>query len=227
MSNTYNVTMNAPAGYGGEITGMPSGQIYNVGSSGVVTVNSKDVSSFIALGFSVAPNTVSGIGTPGTGVTAVEYGSPYSHVSRLTIAGVLGAIAGGASLGLGFLLYTLPAGAQIVENSWMSIGLTQTQGNINANTPNVGIGHTVASGAVSTLAGTAAFMDIITQQAATNCTGTPTAITLTATSSPFSYITQAGGTKTIYLNFAAAWNAGGDAGALINGNVILNWRQMI
>lgn len=223
---TLNVTMNAPAGFGGEITGMPSGQLYNVGPTGIVSVNVHDINSFIALGFQASPNTVSNIGTPGTGTTAVEYGDSYNHSTVLAINGVLPNIPGGASLGLGLLLYTFPAGAQIVDASNVSVGITQTAGHINADTPTVGLGSVIASGAVAVLSGTATFQDINVGKAAANCTGTKTVQTKIPTSTPFAFISEAAGSKAIYFNAAFAWAASGDPAAIVAGSVILGWRQM-
>ena len=165
-------------------------------------------------------------GTPGTGVTAVESGDGKHHVTTLTVSTTLPAIAGGANLGVGKLLYTFPAGVQAINATYMSIGITQTQGNINADTPEVGIGTVIASGAVATLDGTATFEDIITGQVAANCTGTATVTALTPTASPFKLITLVGGSKAVYLNVADGWAASGDAAALLAGTVTIDWTTL-
>jgi hypothetical protein len=171
--------------------------------------------------------TAGGVGTAGTGVTATEYGDGRTHQTVLTLGAgcVLPAIAGGAALGVGTLLYTLPAGAQIIEAAYMSVGITQTQAHINADTPKVGLGTVIASGAVSVLSGTATFQDILTGQSAANCTGTATVKTALPTAgSPL--ITEAAGSKAVYFNAAATWAASGDAAALLTGTVVINWRTM-
>ena len=167
-------------------------------------------------------------GTAATGVVAGEYGDGYTHTTVLTVATTLPAIAGGAALGVGTLLYTLPAGAAIINSSYFSIGITQTQGHINADTPTVGLGTTVASGAVSVLSGTAAFQNISVGKAAANCTGTATVQTAPATVSPFALVVPATGgvNHTVYFNAANTWAASGDAAALIAGTVIINWAFM-
>ncbi len=157
------------------------------------------------------------VGAAATGVTAVEYGDGFNHVTVLTVSTTLPAIAGGAALAIGKLLYTLPAGAQIIRASYMSLGVTQTQGNINADVPKVGLGSVIGVGAVAVLNGNAAFMDLITEQAAANCTGTATVKTAVPTTTPFVFISAAGGVKTIHANFAATWAASGDAAALLAG----------
>jgi hypothetical protein len=171
--------------------------------------------------------TAAGIGTPGTGVTAVEYGDGRTHQTVLTLGAgcVLPAIAGGAALGLGTLLYTFPAGAQIIDGSYMSVGITQTQAHINADTPKVGLGSVIASGVVSVLSGTATFQDILTSQTAANCTGTATVKTANPTAS-VPLITEAAGSKAVYFNAANTWAASGDAAALLTGTVVINWRTM-
>lgn len=167
-------------------------------------------------------------GTPGTGVTAAEYGNGFTHTTVLTLGAlaVLPAIAGGASLGVGVLLYTFPAGSQIIKAARMAVGITQTQGHINADTPTVGLGTTIASGAVAVLSGTAGFQNVAVGKAAANCTGTATVQTALATASPFGLVTETGGTKTLYFNAAFAWAASGDAAAALSGTVSLDWQTM-
>lgn len=165
------------------------------------------------------------LGTVNTGCTAVEYGNGRNHTTVLTVSTTLPAIAGGAALGVGKLLYTLPTGEHIIESAYMSLAITQTQAHINADTPKVGLGTVIATGAVSVLSGTATFMNIITEQTATNCTGTATAKTAIPTAA-VPLVIAAAGAKTIHANAAASWAASGDAAALLTGTVVINWRTM-
>lgn len=159
------------------------------------------------------------------GVIARESGDEKSHTTVLDINATLPAIAGGASLGVGRLLYTFPPGAVLVESVSMSVGITQTQANINANTPRVGLGTVVASGAVAVLSGTPTFENILAGQLAANCTGTPTVKTAIPTANvPF--VIESADVHTIFLNAAAAWAASGDAGAQITGKITINWKMM-
>ncbi len=162
------------------------------------------------------------VGTANTGTTAVEYGDGYSHTTVLTVNTVLPNIPGGASLGTGVLLYTFPSNAHALWVSYMSIGITQTTGHINANTPNVGLGTVIASGAISVLSGTATFQDIITGSNAANCTGTAT-VSAVAPTAGAPFIKLSGGVHTVFFNAAAAWAASGDPAALLTGTVVLNW----
>jgi hypothetical protein len=199
-----------------------AGAVWSVVKSGVAVPPGQIVS-----GMAVFDPLTAGVavGTAGTGVTAAEYGDGRQHTTVLTLGAgcVLPAIAGGASLGVGTQIYTFPAGAQLVLASKFDVGVTQTQGNINANTPVIGLGHVVASGAVSVLSGTATFQSINVGKAATNCTGTHTVQSAAPTVTPFTYITETGGVKAVFLNAAAAWSASGDAAAKLDGTVVLHW----
>ena len=164
----------------------------------------------------------SNVGTAATGVTAVEYGDGYQHTTVLTVDTTLPAIAGGADLAVGKLLYTLPAGACIVDKAYMSLAITQSEGNINADTPDGGLGTTIASGVVAVLGGTAAFENIITGQTFDDCNGT--AETVTVSNSILSV--ESGDNHTIYFNVADGWAASGDAAAGLAGTVVLHWQFM-
>lgn len=197
-------------------TSSPTGQILNVAQNDVIDLMRGGCSLNQDPGL---------VGVAQTGVTAEEWGDGFRHTTVLTVNTVLPAIAGGASLGVGKLLYVLPAGAQIIQAANMQLAVTQTQGNINANTPVVGLGSVIASGAVAVLSGTATFQDVAVGKAAANCTGTPTVQTSLATASPFGLVTESGGVKNVHANVAAAWSASGDAAAKLTGTVTLQWLQ--
>jgi len=163
------------------------------------------------------------LGTVSTGVTAVEHGNAYNKTTVLTVSSVLPAIAGGADLAVGKLLYTLPAGDCIIESCYMSMALTAADGNIDADTPDGGLGTVIASGAVAVLSGTATFEDLITGQAFNNCTGTAEVVTLRPTAG-VPLIIPAASAHTIHFNVADGWAASGEAACPIAGTVIVNWR---
>lgn len=168
------------------------------------------------------PKTSINVGTAAAGATAVEYGDAINHKTVITIDSALGAIAGGADLALGKLAYTFPAGAVLMKGAYMSMALTAADGNIDADTPDVGIGTTIASGAVAVLGGTAAFENILTGQTATNCTGTATVKTLAA-----SLAIEAAGDHTVYFNVADGWAASGETACPISGTIILEWTFLV
>lgn len=169
--------------------------------------------------------TSANIGTAGTGSTAVEYGDGQHHATVLTVNTTLPAIAGGAALAIGKLLYTFPAGAIVINEVKMNLAITQTQGNITNDTPDVGLGTVIASGAVATLDGTATFENILTGQTAANCNGTATVKTQDENLDAIVIETGAS-PRTVYFNAADTWAASGDAAALLTGTVTLHWCYM-
>lgn len=158
------------------------------------------------------------VGTPATGVTAETFGFGDRFRTVLTVSKDFGAIAGGANLGLGVLLFTFPAGDIMVEASKLNIALQQTEDNVTADTPDIGLGTTVASGAVAVLGGTAAFENIHTGQTAADCDGTATVNTLGT-----QLVIEAADSHAVYLNIADGWAAGGDAALGASGEVVLIW----
>ena len=164
---------------------------------------------------------VANVGTAATGVTAVERGDSHNHVTILTVNTVLPAIAGGANLAVGKLLYTMPAGAIAISAAKMSLAITQTEGNITADTPDGGLGSVIASGVVAVLGGTATFEDILTGQTFNDCNGTAETVTVQT-----AMTMEAGAAHTVHFNVADGWAANGDAAALLTGTVILHWTFM-
>jgi len=212
-STLSGATMAAPGAIGGGTAAAITGT--------VITANTGFVGG-------ATPTTSSAkVGAVATGVTAVEYGDGMHHVTQLTIAFALPAIAGGAALAVGKLLYTLPPGVQMLHCVTASIAITQTQGFINADTPEVGLGTVIASGAVATLDTTATFENILTGQVAANCTGTATVKTATMTATPFTLVREVGDAKTVFLNVADGWAASGDAAAAVVATVTLVWNTLV
>lgn len=175
------------------------------------------------------PGPVFGYAPAGVGLTVQEFcADGYNHTTVISLDGVLSvqqAIAGGASLGVGILLYTLPVGIQVINSSFFSVATTQTTGHITANTPDTGLGTVIASGAVAVLDGTATFENISTGVATDDCNGDPLEVAALPTAgTPF--IVAVGAAHTVYFNQAFAWSASGDPGALLSGYVVLNWNTL-
>jgi len=166
--------------------------------------------------------TTKNVGTKSDSVASVvEYGDAKFHVTEIAISSAHFAdIPGGADLALGQLLYTFPTGAIVVKGAYMNIALNESDGNITADTPDVGIGTTVASGVVNVLGGTAAFENILTGQTATDCDSTYTTKTL-ALADPLEI--ETGGDKTVYLNVADGWAASGEDALEYVGTVVIEW----
>lgn len=169
--------------------------------------------------------TATNVGTASAGSTAAEYGDAYWHRTVLTVSTTLPAIAGGAALGVGKQLYAFPAGALLINRSYMSIEITQTEGNITADTPEVGLGTVIATGAVAVLSTPATFENIITGTAAADCNGTATVVTAIPTAG-IPLVIEAADAHTLFLNVADTWAASGDTAALLAGTVVVDWSFM-
>jgi len=102
------------------------------------------------------------------------------------------------------------------------MALTQTDGNITADTPYVGIGTTVASGVVSDLTGTAAFDNMLENQAADDCNGTAEVKHLAT-----SLVIATAGDHTVYFNVADTWASSGDDACGIAGTIIIEWTFVV
>ena len=180
-------------------------------------------------GWQSALKSPSNNGTPGTGVTALEIGDGYNHTTILTMtAQALDPPTAGAAEAHGHLLYTFPAGVHVHEVTYMDIAL-QGGGTVDTDTPDVGIGSVIGSGANATLNAVGATSeDYITGQTATNCSGTATVVgpvgavagVLTGIS-----LNGAADVKAVYLNYADTW-AGADTLAA-TGTVVLKWTTLV
>ena len=92
---------------------------------------------------------IGNVGAVNTGVTAEEYGDGRNHVTVLTVSQVDALTLGDSeNLADGYLLYTLPAGSVVVSVTYMSMAITAASPQLINDTPDVGIGTTIATGAV-------------------------------------------------------------------------------
>ena len=165
--------------------------------------------------------TTDNVGTVASGSSVVEYGDGVFHQSVITVDTTLPSI-GSGNYGVGTLVYTLPAGAVDVKATYMSMALTQSDGNITSDTPDVGIGTTIGTG-TDALLGTigATTENMLTGQAADDCNGTAEVIHLAT-----SLVIATGGDHTVYFNAADGW-AGTDAACGIAGTIILEWTFLV
>lgn len=162
-----------------------------------------------------------------TGLSVTEEGDAILHKTILTLTDfAVGSAVGAADLAFGALLYTLPAGAQLMDITYMSVALTGTV-TIVADTPDFGIGSVVGSGAVALLGGTATFEDYITGQTSGAISGAnTTTVMLGATAGIHTGIALnvAASAKTLYLNCADGWAGAGDVTA--TGVIHIVWKQI-
>ncbi len=159
------------------------------------------------------------LGTAGTGVTARTTGDGRNFVTVLDCTGLVYDTVATASLAIGKLIYTLPAGAQFIEVGYMNIALQGT-GTVDADVPEVGVGTVIATGAVAVLSGTATFEDIIDSAVASDCNGTASVQLLT----PDDSLSIAADVKAVHLNMADGW--AGEDDITVTGTVSIKWTLM-
>jgi hypothetical protein len=167
------------------------------------------------------------LGTAGTNCSVVEYGDGRDITTVINLDSVvLGAPTAGGNSAHGALIYTFPAGSHVHTATYMSVGLTT--GGVTTDTPDVGVGSVIGTGAVAVLGGTATFEDYITGQTAANSAGTATVKTSVATAGALTGISinEAASAKTVHLNAADGWNASVTGNLVANGKVVLKWTKM-
>lgn len=158
---------------------------------------------------------------PGAGFTAVTTGQGELLKTVLTANTTMPAIAGGAALAVGKLAGTYPAGAIAHQAAQLNIALQQVDGNVTADTPDIGLGTVIGSGVVSVLGGTATFENILTGQTAADCDGTATLKTVQT-----ALVIEAADAHSVYLNVADTWAADGDATLGVEGTITLFWSKV-
>jgi len=166
------------------------------------------------------------LGTAGTNVTAVHYGDGKNIVTNLTLTNVSYTIAGAADEAIGAFIYSFPSGTvSLFEVMSFNLSL-QGGGTVDADTPDVGVGSVIATGAVAVLSGTATFEDYVTGQTAADCSGTSVRAFTAATAGYGAGISlnSPPTSKNVYLNIADGW-AGADT-VLISGSAVIKWTLM-
>lgn len=156
--------------------------------------------------------------TPATGtITEKTWGGDNRYFTEINIDDLSLIVTTNASKADGKLIYTLPAGNIIIKSAAMKIGIVGTGSANAADTPDLGIGTVVATGAVAVLSGTGTFENIMTGQTVSACDGTAV---LNSVDTILAIASSAA--HTIYLNIADGW-AGVDAGMLASGRVVIEW----
>ena len=152
-------------------------------------------------------------------LTVTDRGNGVYHSTKIEIEDLtLITPAGAASLAAGKGIYTFPAGRVLVHSAYIDIELSTSGSTVTADTPDLGLGTTIGTGAVAVLGGTAAFENIMTGQTAADVNATATTKFLSTDLG-----IETGGDKTVYLNIADGWAGAEATGVQANGTVILNW----
>ena len=171
----------------------------------------------------VAPSTTVNIGAAATGVAAAEYGNAFRHQTRLTFSTLLvGSPVAAANLAIGVLLYTLPAGAIQIEGCQMSVAFADVSvGALDvADTPSVGVGLLIGSGAQATLNAVGATAhNYLAEAAVAGCAAAYTDVKLGSSAAKVAL--TAALAHLVYLNAADGWAGAGTIKA--TGTIILDW----
>ena len=167
-------------------------------------------------------------GTEASGTVMTEGGDKRNRWVEIVVDSTLPAIAGGADLAVAKQIYTFPAGVIHVRDVYMSIALDESDGNITADTPDLGIGTDAATGAYATLSAcdsgeTLTTENILTGQTMNDCNGTAEVI---SSSLDTGLVIAAAGDHEVYINVADGWAASGEAACGISGTVVLQYKVM-
>lgn len=153
----------------------------------------------------------------GSNSVSTTYGSVF--VTRITVAEFTQAVAN-ANLAFGKKLCTLPKGNIFVHAVYLD--LTYSSSVSNTVQADIGVGTTIASGAVAVLGGTAGFENCLDGQTATAFNGSTGVNYEIAKVGETDIKDGASTAKDIYLNIAGAWT--GITGTLTySGTVTLVW----
>jgi hypothetical protein len=163
------------------------------------------------------------LGSDSANTTTTHSGTMVHKMTKITLAaGFTLAVAGEADEALGRSLYTFPLSGTsgvAVHSVVMDVALTGT-GVVDADTPNIGIGSVVATGAVAVLSGTPTFENAVSAKVATDVAGATTHSVTT----PSGVTDDNGSAMSLYLNVADSW-AGADT-VTATGTVVVNWSYM-
>jgi len=177
-------------------------------------------------GLPTTPKIIDAGGTAGTGCTVTHYyaGNQHNITTKITISDLAITTGDNASLGIGKLIYTFSdVYPLVIQSTSIAVGLTSNT-DVTNDTPEIGLGTVIASGAVSVLGGTAAFEDLMAGAA------TPVLNDTNGTLEKFTHVVNTkydiGSTKTVHLNLADAWqNCADPSLAKLNGDVWIHWNR--
>jgi hypothetical protein len=182
--------------------------------------------------------TASNVGTVTTAATTVaeEHGDAIEHLTVLTMTNfALGNSGDNAALAIGAKFYTWPTGVNIlVENTTISGGITAAI-SVTTDTPEVGIGTVIASGANATLTtatwenlvdGGASGSSVDAAAVAPDVAGTVFHKKSLTTITPI--IKASGGaSRDLFLNAAVTWSDVTAVGAVtFSGKISIRWRVL-
>lgn len=201
-------------------------------TSGVAT-NVTSISNILdgTTGFSGAIRNVgeAGVSPVGTCI-ATEFGTGRHFITVLTltdfIIGDVGAVAN-TTIALGNIIYTFPVGAHLHSTTYIDVGMVLTAPGAAQANIDLGIGSDIGTTAIADLTG---LMDdyIAGQNEASGISG-GAAVTEAGPAGAVAGIhtgislNATGGTKTVHLNAAAAWDVSITGNLTATGVIVLIW----
>lgn len=171
--------------------------------------------------------TSSHVGTDAA-TSVLEYGGSFDHITILTATALaLPAITEGANTAVGDLIYTFPVGAIILDWVYFSLALNLNGTDQDSITAEIGLGTTIATGAVARLASTPGFDDMCLPRDVL-CDGAAAVVQARVPSNGGPMFIASGDAHTVHVNIAngaAVWAAqsDGDGIGLYTGAIILRW----
>jgi hypothetical protein len=212
----------------GFVVGENSNGVYDKSASEIgVSISGTNATIFDTAGIVTnSVRAISPVGTPAAGVQAYEYTDGRNVQTTLFLSNFdVGSIGGAGNLGLGGLIYSFPAGSHIHFATCIQDVSLAGDAPILADTPEVGLGSVIASGAVATLGGTPTFEDYVTGSAMPNCGGDSLYVKPTGATAGFGMGISLNGvsdSKDLYLNVANNWS-GASASLSAFGTITINW----
>lgn len=174
--------------------------------------------------------------TTGATTTAVEYGNEVDHVTVLTLTAFAAGTSGdNANLALGAKLFTFPAGVIAVKSAQLiNVGVTAAI-SVTTDTPEIGLGTIIGSGANATLGAVGAAAENISEGGDTTNIAPDVAGTATINSSkfptggdgPLVILASDGLSHDVFLNLADGWADVAAAGAVtVSGTIAVSWTRL-
>ena len=171
------------------------------------------------------------VGTAGTSISAVEMGEGNRRRTVLLVTAPISIVTNPdtAALGSGALIYTFPAGQIIVERVYGDMGLEIDDAANIADTPEVGLGTLIATGAIATLgAGDAAMEDIWGPHVVAGCDVGADATDAGQFVTVPNLIIAGASAHLVHFNCADTWgNGAGTNDVFLNtGRFVIDWTLM-
>ena len=168
-------------------------------------------------------------GTAGTGVTAIESGNGNHRRTELIVAAthIVVTTPDTAALAQGALIYTFPAGQIIVHRVYGDVGLEINDATNVADTPEIGLGTLIASGAVATLGAVGAGAeDLWGPHVVAGCDTGADATDAGQFVSTLEFVIADAAAHLVHLNCADTWgNGAGTANVVLENDArfIIDW----